>query len=151
MDLYYICVRQHCRWGDWEPKKTNSQTKIKIVVFGKETKKFCEEVTMVFGENLKLIPYFNKQVRGTTVTILQILRDIDTPTIQVQQEKRSTDQKWWVGLEKRYSAIILKQCLEEVGGWKNQNYLENNRWLEVRKLKWFRYYNPCVWKRKQNS
>lgn len=37
--------------------------------------KFCEEVTAMFGENLKLIHYFNKEVRGTAVTVLQILRD----------------------------------------------------------------------------
>lgn len=54
---------------------TVSQTRNKIVVFGKEAMTFCEEVTLMFEQKLNLIHYFNKEVRGTAVTVLQILID----------------------------------------------------------------------------
>lgn len=55
-------------------KKTISQTKNKIVVLRKEAVKFCE-VTLMFEQKLNLIHYFNKEVGGTAVIVLQILRD----------------------------------------------------------------------------
>jgi len=49
---------------------------------------------MMFGENLKFIHYFNKEVRGTAVSVLQTLKDIDMTAIQGQQEEeRYTDQQ----------------------------------------------------------
>lgn len=75
----------------------------------------------MFGENLKLIHYFNKEVRGTAVTVLQILRDI---VIQGQQEERFADQQWSVGMEKKYSAIVLDRVFER------------DRRMEKSKLSW---------------
>lgn len=57
-----------------------------------QKKPFCEEVTVMFGENLKFIHYFTK-IRQPAVTVLQILRDIDILVIHGQlEEERLTGQ-----------------------------------------------------------
>lgn len=51
-----------------------------------------EEVTVMFGENLKLMHYYSTEVKGTAVTVLKFLRATDTPATLGEQEERFTGQ-----------------------------------------------------------
>lgn len=57
-------------------------------------KRSCEneEVTVMFGKNLKLMHYYDREVSGTAVTVLKFLRDTDTPATLLEQKERSTGQ-----------------------------------------------------------